>query len=182
MRPMLRSPEMLQRCVDLAIELDTGVLAHVARALGCSAQTIRNWCNLSLESPREYMVMLPDGSQQPFHLALKMALQRGYVPAKRKPAPKRRGVIVRACDDPALKVAPDSTRPPDSAADLRAARTSPADSAARSKQATEQNPGPTNINSPASPYEPAERLGSSPSGVKIGETAIIGGTPGKRMA
>ena len=51
--------------------------------------------------------MLPDGSQQPFHLALKMALQRGYVPAKGDRAPKRCGVIVRACDDPALKFAPD---------------------------------------------------------------------------
>jgi len=180
--PMLRSPETLQRCVDIALELNTGVLAQVARTLGCSAQTIRNWRNLSIESPREYMVMLPDGSQQPFHLALKMALQRGYVPAKRKPAPKRRGVIVRACDDPALKVAPNLTRPPGSGDDLRAARASPADRAARPKQATEQNPGPTNINSPATPSEPAKRFGSAPSGLKVGETAIIDGTLGKRMA
>ena len=42
--------------------------------------------------------------------------------------------------------------------------------------------GPTNIYSPATPYEPAERLGSAPSGVKIGETGIVDGTPGKRMA
>jgi hypothetical protein len=85
----------------------------------------------------------------------------------------RRGAIVRACDDPALKVAPDLTRPPDSAADLRAARRSLADRAARSKQIAQQNLPSTDINSPASPYEPAERLGSALSRVKIGETAII---------
>jgi len=48
---MLRSPQTLQRCIDLALE--TGVLAEVARELGCSAQTIRNWRNLSIKSPRD---------------------------------------------------------------------------------------------------------------------------------
>jgi transposase-like protein len=168
-RPVLRSPETLQRCFDLALKTrmlneaasDTRVLTEVACELGCTAQTIRNWRNRSKESPREYMVMLPEGDQEPFHLALKMALERSYVPAKGDRALKRRGVIVTACDDPALKVAPDSNRPPGSGA-----RTSPADRAARSEQSTEQNRG----------------IGSAPSGLKVGETAIIGGTLGKRMA
>jgi transposase-like protein len=176
---MLRSPETLQSCFDLAhktrmlneVASETRVLAEVACELGCTAQAIRNWRNRSIKSPREHMVMLPDGSQEPFHLALRMALDRGYVPAKGDRAPRRRRVIVRACDDPALKVAPDLNRPPGSGA-----RTSPTDRAARSKQSA------TNINSPASPYEPAEGFGSAPSRVKVGETAIIDGTPGKRMA
>jgi hypothetical protein len=183
--PMLRSPETLQRCFDLVLKTrmlneaasDTRVLTEVACELGCTAQTIRNWRNRSRESPREYMVTLPEGDQEPFHVALKMALARSYVPAKSDRAPKRRGVIVTACDDPALKVAPDSNRPPGSGA-----QTSPADRAARSEQSTEQNRRTTNINFPASPYEPAERIGSAPSGLKVGETAIIGGTLGKRMA
>jgi hypothetical protein len=181
-RPMLRSPETLQSCFDLAhktrmVASETRVLAEVACELDCTAQTIRNWRNRSIKSPREHMVMLPDGSQEPFHLALRMALERGYVPAKGDRAPKRRRVIVRACVDPAPKVAPDLNRPPGSGA-----RTSPTDRAARSKQSAEQNLRTTNINSPASPYEPAERFGSAPSRLKIGETAIIGGTLGKRMA
>lgn len=167
--PMHPSRKTLERCIELALE--TGVLVEVARRLDCSTQTIRNWRRRSTESPREYMVTLPvAGGEQPFHLALRMAL-----PSKGERARKRR-------HDPAFKVAPNSSRPPDSGADLCAARASPADRAARLKQATEQNPGPTDINSPASPYEPAERLGSAPSRVKIGDTAIIDGTLGKRMA
>ena len=175
------SRKTLERCIELALE--TGVLVEVARRLDCSTQTIRNWRRRSSESPREYMVTLPVvGGEQPFDLALRMALQPGYVPSKGACAPKRRGVIVRACDDPALKVAPGLTRPPGSGADLRAARTSPADPAAPSKQITGKKPRQRNINSPAGLYEPAKRIGSAPSGVKVGETAIIDGTLGKRMA
>ena len=159
--PMPPSRKILECCIKLALE--TGKLTEVARGIGRSTQTIRNWCRRSTESPGEYMVTLPvAGGEQPFHLALRMSLEPGYVPSKGKPATKRRRVIVR---------------PPVSGADSRAARKSQAEPAAPSKQITEQ----TKINSPASRDEPAERLGSAPSGVKVGETAIIGGTLGKRM-
>jgi hypothetical protein len=174
----------LQRCFNLALKTrllnevasETRVLTEVACELDCTAQAIRNWRNRSIKSPREHMVKLPDGSQEPFHLALRMAVDRGYVPAKGDRAPKRRPVIVRGCDDPALRVPPDLNPPPGSGA-----RTSPADRAAPSKQPAEQNLRTTNINSPASPYEPAEKFGSAPSRLKVGETAIIGGTLVKRM-
>jgi hypothetical protein len=87
---MHRSRKTLERCIELALE--TGVLAKVARGLGCSAKTIRNWRDLSIQSPREHIVTLPNGGEQPFHLALKMALQPYHVPPKRRARIQAAGV------------------------------------------------------------------------------------------
>jgi hypothetical protein len=174
------------------------VLTHAAKSIGVSVRTVNRWKVASQIKPHNYQCDLGDGITQAFHHALQTAMSCGreYQAGGPAPPPARNtsgfrkltkpltpwsGETITISPEPARTVAPDLIRP-GFEMDRRAATMSPEERRTYSEQFARDHVRPL-INSPATPHEVAERLGSAPSGIRVGETKLLpGGIIGKRMA
>jgi hypothetical protein len=186
-------PTREEQCAQIIAHLMRDpCLTRAAKANGVSVRTMRRW----MAAEEQSQVDLGGGIIQPFGVAVKTALgcgreeqtkrnisglRRGSV-KRAKPwdnaeeiiiDPEPRRNVVRVCDDPVYS--------PSHEADRRAATMSKEERERYSTEFARANVQPI-TNSAATPRDPPERLGSAPSGIKIGQTMLLpGGVIGKRV-
>lgn len=183
-------PTRDEQCATIIAELLAGrSLAKAAKAAGVSVRTVNRWANSDIPP----QVELGQGIKQPLDMAIRTARGAGTDEAfRRNTAGLKRGSTKRVFKQPVEEIIIDPAPAPIRAADLvrrdspgfesdrRAASMPAADRQKYSEAFAAANGRP--INSASTPTEPSERLGSEPSGARIGQTILLpGGIIGKRM-